>query len=80
MNVLPTVCVFWTQSFSLHILIDSGNDQSSAMVGVHNGAGAILRKENPDIITVSCTNHALQLACATATKHKIPKEVSCVLI
>ena len=79
MNFLPTVCVFWTPSFLLHTF-DIGTDQGSAMVGVHNGAGAILRKENPDIITVSFTNHALQLACATATKHKIPKEVSCVLI
>ena len=62
------------------ILFVTGTDQGSSMVGVHNGAGAILRREHPHLVTVSCTNHALQLACATATKNKIPKEVSCVLI
>ena len=46
------------------------------MVGVHNGAGAILCREHPHLIKCK----TLQLACATATKDKIPKEVSCVLI
>ena len=43
------------------------------MVGVHNGAGAILRKDNNNLIAVACTNHILQLACAST---KIPDEVS----
>ena len=59
------------------MLIITGTDQGSAMVGVHNGAGATLCREHPHLIKCK----SLQLACATtATKDKIPKEVSCVLI
>lgn len=70
---------FGHKYFLLYNLIIIGTDQGSAMVGVNNGAGAILRRENPHIISITCTNHALQLACATASRDKIPKEVRCVL-
>ena len=40
-----------------------------------NGAEVILRRENPNYVTFSCTNRALELACATASKDKISKLV-----
>lgn len=46
------------------------------MTGVKNGVGQILKKDNPRLITISCTNHALQNACLNATKATIPNEVS----
>lgn len=46
------------------------------MTGIKNGLGEILKKKNPRLILLSCTNHALQNACMNATKNTIPKEVS----
>ena len=46
------------------------------MTGIKNGLGELLRKENPRLISLSCTNHALQNACLNATKQTIPREVS----
>ena len=46
------------------------------MTGKKNGFGEILRKENPNLISISCTSHALQNACLSATRRTIPNEVS----
>merc|ERR1719376_1999143 len=49
-----------------------GTDGASSMTGKKNGFGEILRKENPNIISISCTSHALQNACLSATRRTIP--------
>ena len=46
------------------------------MTGFNNGLGELLRNDSPSLISISCTNHALQNACLNATKKAIPKEVS----
>ena len=61
---------------SLTCSIVLGTDGAASMVGQYNGVGAILRREHPDLITVGCTNHALQNACSSATKPIISKKVN----
>ena len=51
-------------------------DGTATMTGVKNGLGILLRKENSRLISLSCTNHALQNACLNATKITISKQVS----
>ena len=57
-------------------MVDQGTDGAASMTGIKNGLGELLRKENPRLISLSCTNHALQNACLNATKQTIPKKVS----
>ena len=46
------------------------------MIGKKNGFGEILRKDNPNLISILCTSHALQNACLVASRKTIPNEVS----
>ena len=37
-------------------MVDQGTDGAASMTGIKNGLGELLRKENPRLISRSCTN------------------------
>ena len=51
-----------------------GSDGASAMVGIHNGVSAQLKREQPTLISVHCVAHRLSLAVTQAAKLVSPVE------
>ena len=50
-----------------------GSDGASNMTGVRSGLATLLKKDHPEVITVHCLCHRLELAFKDATKSAVKK-------
>ena len=79
------LCTIYLVSYKSYSLLDKkvyllGTNGAAKMTGIKNGLGEILRKENPRLISLFRTNHALQNACLYATKKTMSIEVSIIFL
>ncbi|KAK3098982.1 hypothetical protein FSP39_024949 [Pinctada imbricata] len=65
-ELLKTLKIDWADV--INKLVGLSCDGASVMTGIKSGLGALLRKENPMILTIHCLAHRLELALKNMSK------------
>ncbi len=60
--------VYMTWGTFIHKLVGMGSDGASVMLGANNGVAALLKKEQPALVTIHCFRHKLELAYKDSVK------------